>query len=173
MLHMQISAAHAKTKVMVLGGEWGHTSTYTDHIDHQSSVLEQVSSFKCLGLNFEESGHIHHMIKPALYEAIAAQAIVQNKHANLHLGDTVHLKFHLFRSILIPAFHYGRDIWGMHSPRDPAATQAGCHLERKYMFFLKRICGVQSTTANAVQLGKFLVEAKYAVLIIVSLRTII
>ena len=147
-LHMQISAA--KTKVMVLGGERGHTFTYTDHIHHQSSVLEQVSSFKYLGLNFEESCRIHHMIKPALDKAIAAWAIVQNKHANLHLGDTVNLKFHLFRSILIPTFHYGCEVWGMHSPRDPAAKQARCHLEQKYMFFLKRICGLQSTTANAV-----------------------
>lgn len=62
----------------------------------QGSTLEQVARFKYLGLNFDELGHISPIITPILDKAVAAWAVVQNKHAQLHLGDTVKLKFCLF-----------------------------------------------------------------------------
>ena len=70
------------------------------------------------------------------------------------MGDTVNLKFQLFQSILVPTFHYGCEVWGMHSPTNTDAKQARTQLEQKYMFYLKRICGVQSTTANAMILAE-------------------
>ena len=103
------------------------------------------------GLHFRESGHISHMIKPSLDKATATWAVIQNKHAQLQVGDTVNLKF---QSILVPTFHYGGEVWGMHSPTSTDAKQARTQLEQKYMFYLKRICGVQSTTSNAVILAE-------------------
>ena len=94
------------------------------------------------------------MIKPILDKATAAWAVIQNKHAQLQVGDTVNLKFQLFQSILVPTFHYGCEVWGMHSPTNTDAKQARTQLEQKYMFYLKRICGVQSTTSNAVILAE-------------------
>ena len=79
-------------------------------------------------------------------------AIVQQKHAQLQCGDSVNLKLHLFQSILVPTFHYGCQVWAMHSPTDRAANTARKHLdlEQKYLFDLKRVCGVPSTTRHQV-----------------------
>ena len=72
----------------------------------------------------------------------------------MRIGDTVGLKLRLFQSILVPTFHYGCQIWGMHTPTDPAAKKARQQLEQKYMFYLKHICRVRRTTSNAVILAE-------------------
>ncbi len=101
---------------------------------------------------FDQSGHISHLITPKLNKAAASWAIVQQKHAQLQCSDTVCL--HLFQSILAPAFHYGCPVWGMHSPTDSAANNIRKQLEQKYMLYLKRLCGVPSTTSHAVILAE-------------------
>ena len=143
---MQVSVA--KTKVMIIGN--GTQATFTC----QSQPLEQVESFKYLGLPFHQPGHISHLITPKLNKAAASWAIVQQKHAQLQCSDTACLKFRLFQSILAPAFHYGCPIWGMHSPTDSAANNIRKQLEQKYMLYLKRLCGVPSTTSHAVILAE-------------------
>jgi len=122
-LHMQVSIA--KTKVMIIGD--GTQATFT--CQHQP--LEQVESFKYLGLPFHQSGHISHLITPKLNKAAASWAIVQQKHAQLQCSDTVCLKFRLFQSILAPAIHYGCPVWVMHSPTDSAANNIRKQLEQK------------------------------------------
>ena len=87
-------------------------------------------------------------------KATAAWAVIQNKHAQLPVGDIVNLNFQLFQSILVLTFHYGCEVWGMHSPTSTDAKQAHTQLEQKYMIYLKRIGGVQSTTSNAVILAE-------------------
>ena len=87
-------------------------------------------------------------------KAAASWAIVQQKHAQLQCSDTVCLKFRLFQSILAPAFHYGCPVWGMHSPTDSAANNIRKQVEQKYMLYLKRLCGVPSTTSHAVILAE-------------------
>ncbi len=116
--------------------------------------LEQVESFKYLGLPFHQSGHISHLITPKLNKTAASWAIVQHKHAQLQCSDTVCLKFRLFQCILAPAFHYGCPVRGMHSPTDSAANNIRKQLEQKYMLCLKRVCGVPSTTSHAVILAE-------------------
>ncbi len=80
-LHMQVSIA--KTKVMIIGD--GIQATFTC----QKQPLEQVESFKYLGLPFHQSGHISHLITPKLDKAAASWAIVQQKHAQLQCSDFV------------------------------------------------------------------------------------
>ena len=101
----------------------GQTFTLADQALDQVSDLEQVDKFKYLGLHFHESGHISHMIKPILDKATAAWAVIQNKHAQLQVGDTVNLKFQLFQSIPVPTFHCGCEVWGMHSPTDTTQSR--------------------------------------------------
>ena len=120
----------------------------------QNQPLEQVQSFKYLGLPFHQSGHISHLITPKLNKAAASWALVQQKHAQLQCSDTVCLKFRLFQSILAPAFHYGCFVWGMRSPTDSAANNICKQLEQKYMLYLERLCGVPSTTSHAVILAE-------------------
>jgi len=145
-LHMQVSIA--KTKVMIIGDDTRTIFTCTNQ------PLEQVESFKYSGMPFHQSGHVAHLITPKLNKAAASWAIVQQKHAQLQCSDTVCLKFRLFQSILAPAFHYGCPVWGMHSPTDSAANNVRKQLEQKYMLYLKRLCGVPSTTSHAVILAE-------------------
>ena len=42
----------------------------------------------------------------------------------------------------------------MHSPTDSAANNIRKQLEQKYMLYLKRLCGVPSTTSHAVVLAE-------------------
>ena len=65
-------------------------------------------------------------------------------------NDSVCLKFCLFQSILAPAFHHGCPVRGMHGPTDSAANNIRKQLQQKYMLYLKRLCGVPSTTLHAV-----------------------
>ncbi len=120
----------------------------------QNQPLEQVESFKYLGLPFHQSGHISHLITPKLNKAAASWAIVQQKHAQLPCSDTVCLKFRLFQSILCPAFHYGGPVWGMRTPTDSAANNIRKQLEQKHMLYLERLYGVPSTTSHAVILAE-------------------
>ncbi len=69
-------------------------------------------------------------------------------------NDSVCLKFCLFQSILAPAFHHGCPVRGMHGPTDSAANNIRKQLQQKYMLYLKRICGVPSTTLHAVILAE-------------------
>ncbi len=55
-LHMQVSIA--KTKVLIIGDDIQTIFTCTNQ------PLEQVESFKYLGLPFHQSGHIAHLITP-------------------------------------------------------------------------------------------------------------
>ncbi len=143
---MQVSIA--KTKVMIIGD--GTQTIFTC----QNQPLEQVKSFKYLGLPFHQSGHIAHLITPKLNKPAASWAIVQQKHAQLQCSDTICLKFRLFQSILASAFHYGCPVWGMHSPTDSAANNSRKELEQKYVLHLQRLCGVPSTTSHAVILAE-------------------
>ena len=50
----------------------------------------------------------------------------------------------LLQSIIVPALHYGCQIWGMHTPTGEAKT-ARAALQSIYDRFLRRICGVKHT----------------------------
>ncbi len=63
-LHTQVSIA--KTKVMIIGD--GTQAAFTC----QNQPLEQVESFKYLGLPFHQSGHMSHLITPKLNKAAAS-----------------------------------------------------------------------------------------------------
>ncbi len=110
--------------------------------------------FQVLGPALSPVWSHSHLITPKRNKAAASWAIVQQKHAQLQCSDTVCLKFCLFQSILAPAFHYGCHVWGMHSPTDSAANNVRKQLEQTYMLYLKRLCGVPSTTSHAVILAE-------------------
>ena len=55
----------------------------------------------------------------------------------------------LLQSILVPALHYGCEIWGMHAPTGEAKA-AMAALQSIYDRFLRRICGVRHAPSDVL-----------------------
>jgi len=145
-LHMEVSVA--KTKVMVVAAGVSSPIVFTCN----GQAVEQVQSFKYLGLRFHSSGNISHLISPMKAKAAGSWAVVQRRHSQLQCGATVNLKLQLLQSILVPSIHYGCELWGMHSPGVPLANKARIGLEQMYAQFLRCICAVRSNTPSAMLL---------------------
>ena len=62
-------------------------------------VVEQVPSFKYLGLHFHESGLVSLLMTALKAKMAASWAVMQRKHALLKCGDTVNLKLKLLQTI--------------------------------------------------------------------------
>ena len=145
-LRMEISIA--KTKVMVVSS----TPLVADQFTCHGQALEQVDSFKYLGLHFHSSGNISHLIRPLKAKATGSWAVVQRRHSQLQCGNTVNIKLRLLQSILVPTMHYGCELWGMHSPHSAAANKARSDLEQVYARFLRHVCGVRFNTPSSMLL---------------------
>ena len=139
-LHMEVSVL--KTKVMVVSASPTSSTNFTCNCQS----VDEVQSFKYLGLHFHASGSISHLIRPLKAKAERAWAIVQQRHSQLQCGDTVNFKLQLLQSILVPSVHYGCELWGMHSPKTPMVNKARTSLEQVYARLLRRVCGVRPNT---------------------------
>ena len=112
-------------------------------------LVEQVDTFKYLGLHFHLSGGISNLITPL--KATGSWAMVQQRHSQLQCGNKVNLKLFLLQSILVPSLHYGCEVWGMHTPRGEA-QKARVALQSIYDRYLRQICGVKYATPSAMLL---------------------
>lgn len=149
-LHMEINVS--KTKVMVVAKPAARAAPRMAAVFTCGGLpVQQVDTFKYLGLHFHESGSISHLITPLKAKAARSWAVVQQRHSQLQCGKTVNLTLSLLQSILVPSLHYGCQLWGMHSPTGPAKT-ARADLQSIYDKFLRRICGVNRATPSAMLL---------------------
>ena len=121
-------------------------------ITYRGLPVEQVDTFKYLGLHFHASGDIAHLIQPIRHRAAGSWAAVQRRHSLLQCGNTVNIHLQLLQSILVPALHYGCEVWGMHSPSASSAQQARLDMQRLYDFYLRTICGLSPSTPRDVML---------------------
>ena len=139
-LHMEINVA--KTKVMVVSKHSVRSPPVATVFTCNGLPVEHVDTFKYLGLHFHISGGISHLIAPMKAKAARSWGVVQQRHSQLQCGNTVNLMLSLLQSILVPALHYGCEIWGMHTPTGEAKA-ARAALQSIYDRFLRRICGVK------------------------------
>ena len=148
MLHMEISVP--KTKVMVVSRVPLSAAAFSCN----GNLVEQVSTFKYLGLHFHESGALVHLINPVKSKAGGSWAAVQRRHSLLQCGKTVHLQLHLLQAVLVPVLQHGCQIWGMHSPRVAAVNYARSDLQRLYDYYLKTICDLLPSTPRKMLLAE-------------------
>ena len=92
------------------------------------------------------------MIQPIKNKAAGSWAAVQRRHSLLQCGSTVNIHLQLLQSILVPALHYGCEVWGMHGPGAGAAEQARLALQQVYDFYLRVICGLSPSTPRSMLL---------------------
>ena len=147
-LHMEISVP--KTKVMIVS----HALPVGISFTCNGQLVEQVSSFKYLGLHFHQSGDVSHLIHPIKSKAGGAWAAVQRRHAQLQCGKAVNLHLRMLQSILVPALHYGCEVWGMHSPRVAAAKRERLELQRLHDYYLRHICDLSPSTPRRILLAE-------------------
>ena len=143
---MEISVP--KTKVMVVSA----VSVPAVNFTCNGNPVEQVATFKYLGLHFHQSGSIAHLVTPIKARASGSWAAVQRCHSLLQCGNTVNLHLHLLQSILVLALQYGCQIWGMHSPRTAVANNARAALQRLYDYYLRTICHLLPSTPRRLLL---------------------
>ena len=97
---MEISVA--KSKVMVVCRSLTRSPSLEAAVFTCNGLLvEQVDTFKHLGLYFHSSGGISHLMTLLKAKAAGSWAVVQQRHSQLHCGNTVNLEFFLLQSILI------------------------------------------------------------------------
>ncbi|KAL3138694.1 hypothetical protein ABBQ32_14201 [Trebouxia sp. C0010 RCD-2024] len=125
-LHMEVSVP--RTKVMVVSDVPMVPVAFTCI----GYPVEQVTSFKYLGLHFHQSGAISHVIHPIKAKAGGSWASVQRRHSLLQCGKAINLHLRLLHAVLVPVMQYGCEIWGMHSPHVAAANDARLGLQRLY-----------------------------------------
>ena len=95
---MEISVA--KTKVMVVSRSLARLPSLEAAVFTCNGLLvEQVDTFKYLGLHFHSSGGISHLITPLKAKAAGSWAVVQQRHSQLQCGNTVNLKLFLLQGI--------------------------------------------------------------------------
>ena len=147
-LQMEISVP--KTKVMVVSAVPAPVVTFTCN----GNAVEQVATFKYLGLHFHQSGSIAHLVTPIKSKAGGSWAAVQRRHSLLQCGNTISLHLHLLQAILVPVLQYGCQIWGMHSPRVAAANDARAALQRLNDYYLRTICRLLPSTPRKLLLAE-------------------
>ncbi len=118
MLRMEISVPKTKVMVVSTGVLPPHSFTCNGH------DIEQVTAFSYLGLQVYSTGSVAYSISPLRAKPASSWGVVQQRHAQLQCGDTVHFKLKLLQSIPISAINHGCEVWGMHSPAVAAANQA-------------------------------------------------
>ncbi len=149
-LHMEISVA--KAKVMVVSRSLARLPSLEAAVFTCNGLLvEQVDTFKYLGLHFHSSGGVSHLITPLKAKAAGSWAVVQQRHSQLQCGNTVNLKLFLLQGILAPSLHYGCELWGMHTPHGEP-QKARVALQSIYDRYLRHICGVKYATPNVMLL---------------------
>lgn len=145
---MEISVA--KTRVMVVSKSACPPIVFMCNLQ----PIEQVQTFKYLGLHFHASGDISHLNGPLRAKAAGSGAVVQRRHSQLQCGNTVNLKLQLLQSTLTPSIHYECELWRVHSPTVALAKKSGTDLQRIYARHLWHICGVKFATPSAMLLAE-------------------
>ncbi len=139
-LHMEISVL--KTKVMIVSPVPAPAVAFSCN----DNPIEQVTSFKYLGLHFHQTGAVAHLVTPIKSKAGGSWAAVQRRHSLLQCGKTINLHLHLLQAVLVSVLLYGCQVWGMHSPRVATANRARLDLQRLYDYYLRTICGLLPST---------------------------
>lgn len=148
MLHMETSVP--KTKIMIVLP----TPVSGAAFSCNGNPVEQVATFKYLGLHFHQSGALEHVINPITSKAGGSWAAVQRRHSWLQCGNTVNLQLRLWQAVLVPVLQYGCQVWGMHSPRVAAANRAHLDLQRLYDYYLRTICDLLPSTPRKMLLAE-------------------
>ncbi|DBB04441.1 TPA: hypothetical protein ACH3X1_012920 [Trebouxia sp. C0004] len=106
-LHMGFSVP--KTKIMVVSPVPAPAVACSCN----DNPIEQITTFKYLGLHFHQLGAVVHLINPIRSKAGGSWAAVQRRHSLLQCGKTINLHLHSLQAVLVPVLQYGCQEWGM------------------------------------------------------------
>ena len=114
--------------------------------------VEQVNSFKYLGLQFHKSGDIVHLIEPIKHKALDLIEPISWLLGSCSAASLFVCTVNIHQSIFELALHYGCKVWGMHNPDAGSDKRARLDLQMVYDFYLRVVCGLSSTMPRSMLL---------------------
>jgi len=129
----------AKTKILIFGKKLQSRKDFV----FDNKVLEEVCSFKYLGITFSRNGKFDLAKKTLLAQGTRAMFNLLRKSNKLHLTSDMMLD--LFDKLVVPIVLYGSEIWGYENLDI---------IEKLHLKFCKYILGVKSSTPSVMVYGE-------------------
>ena len=130
----------SKTKVMIFGGS---KRDYKQNYTIGEELLENVESFKYLGITFQRNSRFTSTKQNLAEQATKAMYYILSQGRKLHLSVACHLK--LFDAMVVPILLYGCEIWGFEN----LSVIESIHLR-----FLKYLTSLRKSTPNFMICGE-------------------
>ena len=130
-LHVNIN----KSKIMVF-----NAIKDTRPFMYNDSKLDEVDSFKYLGMTINRRANLQYSQKISIQQALKAKASLEcylNNHKHMPVKDV----FDLFDTLVKPIILFNSEIWGININKE---------LEQFHLSFMKRILGVKKSTNNCL-----------------------
>ena len=131
-LHVNVN----KSKIMVF-----NAIKDTRLFMYNDSKLDEVDSFKYLGMTINRRANLQYSQKISIQQALKAKASLEcylNNHKHMPVRDV----FDLFDTLVKPIVLFNSEIWGININKE---------LEQFHLSFMKRILGVKKSTNNNMQ----------------------
>ena len=133
----------AKSKVIIFNSR-KHTTPFI----YNDCILQEVDSFKYLGMAFNRQGSLKYSQTVLVQQAIRARAILET-YLRKHKHMPVNIVFELFDTLIKPILLYACEIWG---------SKMGSDIEKMHINFIKTVLGVKPSTNTCLiyaETGRF------------------
>ena len=124
-----------KSKIMVFNARKD-----TEPFMYNDFILEEVDSFKYLGLTINRRANLKYCQHTLIKQALRAKATLEG-YLNKHKHMPVKVVFELFDTLVKPVVMFNSEIWGINISKD---------LEQFHLSFMKRTLGVKQSTNNCL-----------------------
>ena len=118
----------SKSKVIIFNSR-KHTTPFI----YNDCILQEVDSFKYLGMAFNRPGNLKYSQTVLVQQAIRAKTILET-YLRKHNHMPVNIVFELFDTLIKPILLYACEIWG---------SKIGKEIEKMYINFIKTVLGVK------------------------------
>ena len=133
----------SKSKVIIFNSR-KHTTPFI----YNDCILQEVDSFKYLGMAFNRQGNLKYSQTMLVQQAIRARAILET-YLRKHKHMPVNIVFELFDTLIKPILLYACEIWG---------SKMGKEIEIMHISFIKSVLGVKPSTNTCLlyaETGRF------------------
>ena len=138
-----------KTKVMVFKGD----ETSREHVWKCEGIdLEVVSTYKYLGIEFDQDHGIHGTYMSSVKRIWAAWASLWKHYGNLKCPSAVGLLLDLYQVCVPPAGTYGCEIWGCREVSPMRFKKERENIVKVQLQILRRICGIRKQVSEDILL---------------------
>ena len=151
--HTGMDISLSKTKVMQFlprPRSRSRSAPSQHHFNRNTVTLENVDSYKYLGVTFKSTGNPVHYMPAARHKITASYHAMRQNYCGLACGTNARLSF--FAAAVTSTACYGGEIWGVH-PRARTEQKKTARLYNKYLCQLLKLSPGTCTTSLMLELG--------------------